>query len=209
MSSKIWTPDEIQYLLDHYEHNHTAQIAQALGRTERSVYAQAHARGLKKAYDIYRQNIQPLLQSGRSHRFKPGQVPHNKGIQMPDHVRKAVSATWFPKGNIPHNARPEGNGALSFRKCKGAGYWYIRLELGRWRQLHTHIWEQANRPINPKTEMIKFIDGNPHNCQLENLYLCTRAENMRANTIHRYPTPLKEAIRAHNKLNRLISEHEK
>lgn len=203
MSGKIWTYDEIQYLRDHYESNYTSEICATLHRTERSVYGKAMELGLKKDKAFYRQNFQTLLQSGKSHRFKPGLIPHNKGVPMPEKTREAVSRTWFKPGNKPHNTRKDGD--LSFRK----GYWFIRLKLGQWKHLHTHIWEQANRPINTKTEMIKFKDGNPHNCQLDNLYLCTRADNMRSNTIHRYPTQVKETIRAHTKLNKFISEYEK
>jgi len=51
-----------------------------------------------------------------------------------------------------------------------------------------------------------FRDRNPQHIELDNLELVTRAENMRRNTIHRYPPELKSTIRQLSKLKRAISE---
>lgn len=200
-----WPQDEIDFLTQHYADNYAEDLAIAMQRSIRSVYQKAHELGLHKSKHFLRQQIEPLLNGGFSHRFKKGQISHNKGKPMPAHVREKVSVTFFKTGHIPHNARPEGDGALS----KRSGYWWIRLSLGKWRQLHTHTWEQANRPIDPKKEMIKFRDGNKDNCALENLYLVDRRQNMLENTIHRYPAEMKEAMRTLAQLKKQIKKNEK
>lgn len=204
MAKKPWSQDELEYLREHYADNFTEDIARTLDRSMESVFNKAYLMGLQKS-------AQFRVMTGRmssdhpnvvASRYKKGRVPENKGKAMPDEVRKKVARTWFPTGHQPHNTRQDG--ALSKRQ----GYWYIRLSLGKWRQLHTWTWEQANRPIDPKTEMVKFRDGNRDNCALENLYLCSRADNMKQNTIHRYPDDIKQGIRALRSLKNKIKEYE-
>ena len=143
---------------------------------------------------------------GGNTRFQKGQKAWNKGQKLGAAWTKGrMAETQFKAGHLPHNTK-EGDGAISKRSD---GYWWIRLSLGKWRQLHTYTWEQANRPIDPKTEMVKFRDGNANNCDLGNLYLETRAGNLANNTIHRYPEEIKIAIRAKNSLTRMINSHAK
>lgn len=194
MAKKPWTLEELEYLCEHYADNFSQDIAHTLGRTMSSVYMKAQLMGLKKSPQFV--SMTGRMSSDHPNviasRYKRGRIPENKGKPMHADVREKVARTWFQKGNVPHNVKPEGDGALSKRQ----GYWYIRIALGKWRQLHTWTWEQANRPIDPKREMVKFRDGNRDNCALDNLYLCTRAENMKQNTIHRYPDDVKQGIRA-------------
>ena len=99
-----WAEDEIAFLKEHYAENYAEDLALALNRTTRSVYMMANALGLSKSMEWKRQQIIPLLNGGKSHRYKPGQVPHNKGKKMPEHVRLSVQKTMFKPGHIPHNA---------------------------------------------------------------------------------------------------------
>ena len=73
----------------------------------------------------------------------------------------------------------------------------------RWRAVHILLWESVNGVL-PKNHCLIFRDGNKANITLDNLELITRAENMRRNTIHRYPPELKSAIRVVSKLKRTI-----
>jgi hypothetical protein len=116
---------------------------------------------------------------------------------------------WFKKGNIPHNTRKEGDGAISIRNTKGIPYKWVRLEMGKWRQLHTHTWEQANGQKLSKGYIIVFKDGDSMNCAIENLEMISCAENMNRNSIQRYPSDVKNAIRLLNKLTNTIKKYEK
>lgn len=207
MARRLWTETEIQYLREHYADNFTADIAKTLNRPMSSVYQQGRKLGLLKSPELIREggrrssNHPNVIAS----QFPKGAVPPNKGKKMPPAVYEKVKRTFFPKGHLPHNTNQQGDGALT----KRGRYWYIRLELGRWRQYHTWLWEQANRKINGRTEMVKFIDGNTDNCTLENLCLISRADGMRANSIHRLPNDLKETIYTLTTLKRAIKRHEK
>lgn len=80
----------------------------------------------------------------------------------------------------------------------------------RWKSVHSLIWEEAHGEI-PPGHLVVFRDRNTKNIAIDNLELVSRAENMRRNTIHRYPPELKSTIRQLSKLKRAISEaaHEK
>jgi len=80
--------------------------------------------------------------------------------------------------------------------------------LAEWKQWHRFIWELVNGPV-PEGYVVKFKDGNQDNVHLDNLVLVHRSEQMAANTIHQYPTELKQAIRAVSKLKKVISNHQK
>lgn len=196
-----WTSDELEFLIQHYADNYTEDLAIALNRPLRGCYGMANKLGLRKSKDFITMcgrlcSTNPVFQATR---FKKGHIAHNKGKKMPPELRDKMSHTFFKDGHLPHNTREDG--ALTKR---ADGYWWIRIALGKWRQLHTYTWEQANRPIDPKIEMVKFIDGNPDNCSLDNLYLSNRVENMKMNTIHRYPSEVKQTIKILRKLKKVI-----
>ena len=203
---RFWAQDEDDFLREHYADNFTEDLALALNRSHSAVYARAQLLGLKKSEELIKQtgSMSSNHPNVVASRFKKGQEPPNKGQQMTPELYQKVKHTFFQKGNQPHNTR-EGDGALTKRSD---GYWYIRLKIGKWRQLHTHTWEQANRTIQ-KGEMVKFKDGNPDNCTLENLYLTTRAENMRQNSFHKYPSEVKSAMRSLWTLEKTIRNYEK
>lgn len=79
------------------------------------------------------------------------------------------SGTMFKKGHIPVNKAPVGHE----RKGKD-GYWLVKTaEPNVFRMKNRVIWEQHHGPIPDNTHIV-FIDGNPDNCNIENL----RAESL-------------------------------
>ena len=54
--------------------------------------------------------------------------------------------------------------------------------------------------------IISFKDKNPMNCVIENLEIITRKENMNRNTIHNYPTEVKQLIKLNSKLKKAICQ---
>jgi hypothetical protein len=68
-------------------------------------------------------------------RKKKGDVPFNKGKKQIDYMTNEAiersKKTRFKKGNKPHNANPQGNGAIVLRKdVSGRFYKYIRIKKG-------------------------------------------------------------------------------
>lgn len=118
------------------------------------------------------------INCGRDTRFKKGHVPANKGKKLSTEVYEKLSETMFKKGNIPTNYRPVGSERVNID-----GYIEVKVEdPGTWRLKHRVIWEEHNGEI-PQDKMVIFRDNNPLNCDIGNLILITRGENMKMNSI--------------------------
>lgn len=208
-----WTAAHDRFLVKHYADSSTAWLSAQLNRSARSIYCHARELGLAKsrAYILKNCRIQPGQNLGVSNRFRKGQPSWNKVMKQTQFLSAEGMArtmrTRFVKGNKPHNTL-NGTGIIRTRKSKGRPYQYIKLADGVWKELHKVIWEQHHGPI-PPNHNVQFKDRNSLNCTIENLYLITKRENMINNTIHRYPQPVKRAIKAVARLNRTIRTYEK
>ena len=165
---KAYTIKEQRFILENHGKLSLREIAAALGRTKSSVTGHLRRIGVRLPEDV-------RTSRKRIGCFKPGGVPFNKGKK--GHMK--ANATSFRKGNQPHNTKHDG--AESIRvDTTGRQYRYIRLAKAKWVPLHRHLWEQANGPV-PAGYIVVFRDGNSLNCELSNLELISRAENVRRN----------------------------
>lgn len=116
------------------------------------------------------------INNGLTGRFKKGQVPHNKGKHTPTVGRMAQ--TQYKKGNLPHNTKPIG-----YERITKDGYIEVKTEMrpspGKKNFIAKHrlVWEKVNGPV-PKGYNIQFLDGNKMNCNIDNLVLVSKAENL-------------------------------
>lgn len=170
--AQFWTDFELDVLEKHYR-KFGAQFCDELifahhgwRRGRRNVMQKANKIGIH--YEGEKRSI-----------FKKGNVSHNKGQPMPEHVREKVSKTWFEAGHIPHNARSQGDD-VSLRMNKGYPMVYLRVSLGKWVQMSRHVYESYYGPL-PKGHVVCFIDGDSTNCNIENLYSASRGELARRN----------------------------
>ena len=118
------------------------------------------------------------LNTGRTGRFEKGQIPHNKGTHPPTVGR--MGETQFKMGHTPHNTKPLGyeriskDGYIEVKVCekpdKSKGEKFFKAK-------HRIVWEEKNGEI-PKNHLIIFLDGNPLNCDINNLALINRAEHL-------------------------------
>lgn len=214
---RLFTASEIAYVCEHFANTQTKKIAKALDRTEYAVSNLALRLGLKKSNEYLQTPDAGRIQKGErigvNTEFRKGLIPANKGKKLHEFMSKEgierSKATRFKKGNVPPQAKGHYDGEVSIRKCKGRPYKYIRLKMGKWRELHRVLWEEAYGPI-PKGYNIQFKDSNPLNCVLENLYMISRKKQLSMNnSIHRFPPELKKTIRTLNKLKRKIQHYEK
>ena len=205
----IWTAEEEALLRRDYADMPTSELAVRLGLAIHQVWGKAQRLRLKKSLQYRRSShsgrIQPGERRGQATAFKKGMTPHNKGKQVGTSGRSAE--TQFKPGNAPHNTVPVGTIVTD---CDG----YLKKKIANnrnrhdWQFLHRLVWEAKNGPP-PRGCVIVFRDENKRNVALGNLACISRAENMRRNSIQRYPSELKKAIRAAAKLRRAISEEEK
>lgn len=105
---------------------------------------------------------------------------------------------------MPHNHVPVGTEVMATQGC-------MKIKVAEpnvWEWTHRRNWIAAHGPI-PKGMALVFKNGDRTNCDVNNLELVTRSELMRRNSIQRYPTEVKDAIRLLGKLKRTIeASHE-
>lgn len=203
---RVWTDREDAVLREMYPDHFACEIGELLGRCVYSVYNRAHLLGLKSSRE-------KIVRSGRmssnhpnnvASRFQAGHVPVNKGKKMSAELYAKCAPTMFRRGNVPVNHRPVGSERVNVE-----GYVEVKVsEPNKWRLKHRVVWEQANGPI-PPGHNVQFRDGNRRNCGLSNLYLISRADQLRnENSMEaRYPEELRSVIRLRGTLIRQITIH--
>lgn len=194
-----WKPHEIELLKQHYADSTIHELMQMLNKSDRKIYNQARNLGLKKSAEYEeKRRLQDIenIRKNTTKRFQKGQTPWNKGIKgsIPNNV------TSFKKGNLPHNTRNEGETRLNKE-----GYLLVKIAHKKWVRKHYLIWEEVNGKV-PKGHVLRLKDNNRDNYDISNIELISRAENMRLNTMHRFPEELKQTIRLLKKLKKKINE---
>lgn len=209
MSGTAWTPMQELLMEALYPDTPSDRIAEILGRPLTSVYAKAKIMGLTKSEAFLASEASGRLNGsqGVDGRFQKGLVPWNKGSNYAAGGRSPE--TRFKKGNRPNNWVPIGSERLSKegylqRKMTDTGY-----PPRDWVAVHHLLWLEHNGPI-PEKHVVIFKDGNKTNIVIDNLQLLTLAENMRRNTIHRYPPELRDLMRLNGRVRKAIEKrHEK
>jgi hypothetical protein len=191
-----------------FPHERTQGIADDLGLTYSQVANRAFTMGLKKTLEFKQSESSGrtnLIEGGKRFRYKKGNVPFNKGKEMPAETYEKVKATMFKKGNRPYNWKPDGT--IVERKdtdLSGRVYLYYKVRDSKWILYHNKVWIDHNGPI-PNKSIVRFIDGNTRNCDISNLEMVSMKENMERNTIQRFPEEIQEIIKLTSKLNKTIN----
>lgn len=214
MTRRPWTDIEVTILRRFYPDHMTRAIADALGRTERQIYSKARALGLKKspAYLASPKSGRTNGNRGGATRFKEGHTPWNKGKSFRAGGRS--TETQFKKGQMPSNYVPIGStritrdGQLERKVTDDPNLYPAR----RWVPLTRLVWEAAHGPIPPK-HVVRFKPGMQTTVEdeitLDRIECISLAENMRRNSLHRYPKEIAHAIQLRGALNRRINNVEK
>ena len=126
------------------------------------------------------------IKSGVKGWFQKGHPPGNKGKHLEDYItdperladiRRRMSATQFKTGHRPANEMPVGTVVIN-----SDGYKLRKKQMDgtvweRWEFLHRAVWVEHNGPI-PDGMVVTFKDSNRTNCDIENLMLITKGENV-------------------------------
>lgn len=204
---RLWYKEEDELMRKYYPHEFTERVAVRLNRSVKSVYSRATILGLKKSPKFQKELNEyygeVLKREGKTTRFSKGHVTFNIGKKQTEYMSpemiECTKATQFKKGHLPHNHKQVGHQRVTVDG-------YIEVKVGepkRFVLLHRWLWKIWNGPI-PKGYVITFKDGNPQNCNIDNLECISQKEHMANNTIQRYPDELKEVIRLQSKLNKII-----
>jgi hypothetical protein len=202
-----WTPEKIELLKALYPDHYTSDVADRVGMKIKSCYVKANDLQIKKSEAFIKMELQKqaerLTVHGVKSRFKSGHTSHNKGKKMPEYVYRKAKATMFSPNHLPHNTKYDGHVRIS-----KDGYREVRISRGLYRLEHLHRWEEINGKL-PKGYCLRSIDGDKLNTEPSNWQLVSRADNMRLNSIQRYPPEVIEVIKLTAKLKKRIEKHEK
>ncbi len=200
---KAWSAAEDELLSEYWKTLPLGDVAQRMGRSTSSVYNRVQKLGLKRT-----EEYKAITGCGR---IKKGSTPWNAGLKGWQAGGRAKE-TQFKLGQRPSNTwRPVGAERVSkdgvlFRKVADTGDKKID-----WRAVHVLIWEEDNGPLPPGM-IVVFKDKNPENRSPDNLLALTRAENMRRNSIDRYPPEYRSTALTlgwfRRKLNKLENANE-
>ncbi len=205
-----FTSEEDKRIRKEYLTTPIKKLAAEMGRAATGINGRLKAMGLTIPAEII--NQRKLAGS-----FKMGLNPFNKGKKQHEFLSKEalerVRQTQFKKGQVPHNWAHYKDGEIVTHRDMGKKggnklYKWIRVTLRDWRMLHVYNWEKHNGPV-PAGYIVVFKNGDTMNCEVNNLELITRAENMRRNSIHNYPEEIQKTIRTISKINKKIKQHEK
>ena len=149
----------------------SGEIARAVSEHFGIEFSVSQCRAYKKNHAII---------SGLDCRFKKGGEPANKGKRMGSEQYEKCRATMFRKGNVPANHMEVGeytrttDGYL-VQKVREDGTQRERFEF-----VQRKVWEEHNGQI-PEGKVVTFLDGDKDNCDIENLALLDKSENLELN----------------------------
>lgn len=209
-----WTDEEKAALRIQYPNMLTADIAEQMGLTVRTIYNMAAQMGLKKSEAYLASPAACRLRKGdgvgAATRFKPGQHSWNKGMKG---LNLGGIETQFKPGHRGGKAAELYQPIGTERISKDG---YIQRKINddmplqrRWRGVHIINWEAVNGPL-PKGHALVFKDGNKQNTAVENLELLSRAELMRRNSYHtNYPKEVAQIVQLRGAITRQIKKRSK
>lgn len=210
-----WTAREDALLRRRYPDEQAAVIARDAGFSVTSVHQRAAKLGLRKSDAFKASAHSGRILRGRTDprmlatQFRKGLVPWNKGTH---HVAGGRSAeTRFKKGHRGGRAL-ERYQPIGTERVTRDGVLQRKVNddmprQARWKAVHAIEWERHHGPI-PHGHVVRFRDGNRRNFDLANLELVSWRENMRRNSVHRYPKPIAHVMQLRGALNRKIRNRE-
>lgn len=199
-----WTEDERRVLSALYSDTDIKEICRILGRSDRSIYTQAYLLGLKRSEEYMKMLLQieakRLRELGKETRYQPGHTTWNKGAKG----STKANVTSFKKGNKPHNTKEIGSTRIDGKDM----FLLVKVADKKWIRKEILIWEEAYGKV-PKGSIVRVKDPTKNKYDINNLMLISKGENMKLNTVHRFPEELKKTIRALTKLKKTIRKNGK
>ena len=192
-----WTPEQDAWLIANYPERSNADLAVWLHRSPKAIALRALKLGVQKSPEF-------AEKQRKAHQFRKGHTPFNKGRELrywmsAEGIERSSKGRFLPGTTSEENPNSRKNKPVGHEKVYKDGYIWIVTEHGRV-QKHRHIWEQAYGPI-PPNHCIRFKDGDPMNCTLDNLYMVSRADHARI-TVSQITPERRKAIHEKAQLKR-------
>jgi hypothetical protein len=209
-----WTAKDDALLRSIFADQTNSACAKRLGRTRPSIERRAQLLELSKSAEYLQSPAACRLRRGdnvgAAFRFKPGQVPPNKGLRRPGWSAGRMAETQFKKGQRGNKFVPIGS-----HRVNGDGYLDRKIAAtGKtnvdWRAVHRLLWEAAHGPV-PATHAVCFKAGRKstvlEEITLDALELVSRVDLMRRNSYHtNYPKEIGQLIQLRGAVVRQINK---
>jgi len=171
--------DDDQYITENYLLKGSKKMARELNFSTTKVLTRMRQLGLVVPEEVKR--VRSL-----DNRFKTGSVPVTKGKKQTDYMTpeaiERTKASRFKRGSKPKNTLPTGTITTRTNYKNGTQKKWISIGTNIWVPLHIHIWENANGKV-PAKHCVRFKDGNPLNCEIDNLALISKKDSYRQNSL--------------------------
>jgi hypothetical protein len=201
----IWNDKNIKKFTEIYPYKYAKEIALIMGLTVEQVYRISTRLKLKKDPEFRKMELQRQAERlkivGVKARFPKGHKPANLGKKMSKDLYDKIKPTMFKKGQDVHNEKYDG-----YERITKDGYMEVRIRKGKFKLKHRLLYEEYHDITLLTSDVIIFVDRNNRNFNIGNLKKITREELMAMNTIHNYPTELKQVIKLNSKLKKKINE---
>lgn len=211
MNRKLYhfTPEMVEELKQLYPTTKNDILAERFNCSYSKICNMSEKYGLKKdiewVRELSRKNMQRPDHPAKKFWRQKGDTPINKGKKQIEYMTpeaiERTRATRFQKGQRAWNHKEVG-----YERINVDGYIEVKVsEPNVFKLKQRIVWESINGEI-PKGHNIQFRDGNPLNVEPENLYMISRANQLKTeNSIHaRYPKELQLVISAKAALNKQI-----
>lgn len=88
------------------------------------------------------------------------------------------------------------------------GYTLVKIGKNNWKLKQQVVWEKHNgKP--PKGMNVSFKDGDRTNCDIDNLHLVSRQDQMLKNSVHNLPEDLRQLIHLKSSLQLMVNKRRK
>ena len=197
------TDEQKSYVRQHYNEMTDKDIGERLGVEWEKVRNYRFKHNIKKSKEYISK-----LQKSNPYLFKEGHIPFNKGKNIkefyPKESLERMARTQFKKGDIPYDKREIGS---IFVRSDGVPYIKYRdgFDNKNTMPYARYVWEKEHGKI-PNQHCIIHKDGNPQNCDIDNLELKSKAEMLDKVAYYKYPEDVRKAILAVNKAERELNK---
>ena len=208
-----FTPEEDQYLRDHYLEQSLNQLADSLGRAMGSVAGRVRLLGLVVPEEVkqlrFEQSYKRLAESGKAHRYPKGHIPANKGKKMDAETYEKCKATMFKPGQLPHNTKHFGKPYLHTRKKKN-GYveklWFIQEGTNKRSAYLAYLCRQHGIDLTGKKPRLKPGFDHSRPPTIDDIIIVSNRKNMKLNSLHRYPPEVVKLVQLKGAIQRQINK---
>ena len=202
--------NQIIEMINLYSFTQNIDLANRFKCSIHTVENKANQLGLKKDLEFIRRTSRDRFTEdhpARQYHFPKGHAPLNKGKKQTEYMSieaiERTKQTRFKPGQKIWNVKPIG-----YERIDENGYVYVKVEEPNvFKMKHRLIWEQHYGQIK-KGYNIQFKIGIRTDCNLDNLYIISRSDQLKTENsfIAKYPKEMQLAIQAKGALSRQINK---